>query len=93
VRGLRSWSSDDRFLSRLMPFAQATGGGSFYALWAHQPGASTSEDALRAYCKERLAPYKVPARVEFRKELPKTMVGKILRRALASPERAASPCQ
>src|SRR6185503_18875839 len=41
--GLRSWSSDDRFLSRLMPFAQATGGGSFYALWAHQPGASTSE--------------------------------------------------
>jgi hypothetical protein len=41
--GLRSWSSDERFLSRLMPFAQATGGGSFYALWAHRPGANTSE--------------------------------------------------
>ena len=41
--GLRSWSSDEAFLARLMPFAQATGGGSFYALWAHRPGASTSE--------------------------------------------------
>jgi long-chain acyl-CoA synthetase len=37
---------------------------------------------IRAYCRERLAPYKVPAHVEFRKELPKTMVGKILRRVL-----------
>lgn len=45
--------------------------------------ADVTEDALRAYCKERLAPYKVPAAVEFRKDLPKTMVGKILRRALA----------
>ena len=35
-------------------------------------------------CYRTLAPYKVPARVEFRKELPKTMVGKVLRRVLAS---------
>ena len=41
--GLRSWSADEAFLSQLMPFAQATGGGSFYALWAHRPDASTSE--------------------------------------------------
>ena len=47
-------------------------------------GASATEDQLRAYCRERLAPYKVPARVEFRTELPKTMVGKVLRRALAA---------
>ena len=45
---------------------------------------TASEDELRAYCRERLAPYKVPARVEFRKELPKTMVGKVLRRVLAA---------
>jgi long-chain acyl-CoA synthetase len=45
---------------------------------------TVSEDELRAYCRERLAPYKVPARVEFRKELPKTMVGKVLRRMLAA---------
>jgi long-chain acyl-CoA synthetase len=43
-----------------------------------------TEDELRAYCRERLAPYKVPASVEFRQELPKTMVGKVLRRALAA---------
>ena len=45
-------------------------------------GQSSTEEAIRAYCRERLAPYKVPARVEFRTLLPKTMVGKILRRAL-----------
>jgi long-chain acyl-CoA synthetase len=55
-----------------------------------KPGASASEDEVRAYCRERLAPYKVPGRVEFRTELPKTMVGKILRRALVSGERAAN---
>ena len=46
-----------------------------------------TEDELRAYCRERLAPYKVPASVEFRKELPKTMVGKVLRRVLAGESR------
>jgi long-chain acyl-CoA synthetase len=45
---------------------------------------TATEEELRAYCRERLAPYKVPARVEFRKELPKTMVGKVLRRVLAA---------
>ena len=37
---------------------------------------------LRAFCRERLAPYKVPSRIEFRTDLPKSMVGKVLRRAL-----------
>ena len=55
-----------------------------------KPGASATEDEVRTYCRERLAPNKVPGRVEFRTELPKTMVGKILRRALAAGERAAS---
>jgi long-chain acyl-CoA synthetase len=47
-----------------------------------KPGHSATEQELRAYCRERLAPYKVPAKVEFRKDLPKTMVGKVLRRIL-----------
>jgi long-chain acyl-CoA synthetase len=47
-------------------------------------GQQASEDELRAYCRERLAPYKVPAGVEFRTELPKTTVGKVLRRMLVS---------
>jgi len=54
-----------------------------------KPDKAVTEDELRAYCRERLAPYKVPARVEFRKELPKTMVGKVLRRILAAESRSA----
>jgi len=45
-------------------------------------GQTTNEADLRAFCRETLAPYKVPSRIEFRAELPKTMVGKVLRRAL-----------
>ena len=47
-----------------------------------KPGESLTEDEIKAFCKERLAPYKVPRQVEFRTELPKTTVGKILRREL-----------
>jgi long-chain acyl-CoA synthetase len=47
-------------------------------------GQGATVEELRAFCRERLAPYKVPAQVEFRQELPKTMVGKVLRRALTS---------
>jgi long-chain acyl-CoA synthetase len=38
------------------------------------------------YFKERLTPYKVPSEIEFRKELPKSMIGKILRRTLREEE-------
>jgi long-chain acyl-CoA synthetase len=41
-----------------------------------------TEAEIIAWCRERLTGYKVPKRVEFRDELPKTNVGKILRRAL-----------
>ncbi|WP_338021823.1 long-chain-fatty-acid--CoA ligase FadD [Aliidiomarina quisquiliarum] len=43
---------------------------------------SLTERELRDYCRENLTAYKVPKLVEFRDELPKTNVGKILRRAL-----------
>jgi long-chain acyl-CoA synthetase len=39
-------------------------------------------DAVRAWCKKELAGYKVPKLIEFRSELPKTNVGKVLRRQL-----------
>src|SRR5215510_14031084 len=45
-------------------------------------GTSATEADLRSFCREKLAGYKVPARIEFRADLPKTMVGKVLRRAL-----------
>jgi long-chain acyl-CoA synthetase len=46
-------------------------------------GQTTTAAEIRAYCRERLAAYKVPKHVEFRKDLPKTLVGKVLRRELA----------
>ncbi len=49
-------------------------------------GQRTTVEELRAYCKERLAGYKVPKQIEFRNALPKTMVGKVLRRMLAADE-------
>jgi len=47
-----------------------------------KPGKTATEAELKAFCKERLAAYKVPTHYEFRSELPKTTVGKILRREL-----------
>ena len=42
------------------------------------------ESSLRSFCREQLTAYKVPRFVEFRDELPKSNVGKILRRELRS---------
>lgn len=47
-----------------------------------KPGESLSEEEVKEWCKDRLAKFKVPTHVEFRGELPKTTVGKILRREL-----------
>jgi long-chain acyl-CoA synthetase len=49
-------------------------------------GQQVTADELRAYCRQRLIGYKVPAKIEFRAALPKTMVGKVLRRELAAQE-------
>lgn len=45
-------------------------------------------DTIKAYCRENLTPYKVPRLIEFRTELPKSNVGKILRRPLRDEELA-----
>jgi long-chain acyl-CoA synthetase len=50
-------------------------------------GSSLTEEDLIAHCKDNLAPYKVPKLVEFREELPKSAVGKLLKRVLADEER------
>jgi long-chain acyl-CoA synthetase len=52
-----------------------------------QPGATLTEVEVKAYCSERLTAYKVPKLVEFRDTLPRTMVGKVLRRVLVAEER------
>jgi long-chain acyl-CoA synthetase len=50
-------------------------------------GKSLSEKELDGFCRKHLAAYKVPRLYEFRQELPKTLVGKILRRVLVEEEK------
>jgi long-chain acyl-CoA synthetase len=49
-------------------------------------GESATEEEIMKFCADRLAPYKRPKAMEFRSELPKSMVGKILRRVLVEEE-------
>jgi long-chain acyl-CoA synthetase len=53
----------------------------FVSLKDEYEGKVTQEEVIK-FCKERIASYKAPQYVEFRKEMPKTAVGKILRRVL-----------
>ena len=50
------------------------------------PAANLKRGDVIAYCRRKLANYKVPKKVEFRTELPKTLVGKVLRRTLRDEE-------
>ena len=52
---------------------------------------SLTRDELRNHCRQYLTGYKVPKEIEFRDELPKTNVGKILRRVLRDEEIAKRP--
>ena len=54
-------------------------------------GERVTVEELRDYCKAQLAGYKVPKQVEFRDSLPKSMVGKVLRRVLARDEAGSDP--
>ncbi|RSL32216.1 long-chain fatty acid--CoA ligase [Salibacterium salarium] len=56
----------------------------FIVLKEHQ---RLTSDELQAFCRKRLASFKVPRLFEFRDELPKTMVGKVLRRVLLEEEK------
>jgi len=55
-----------------------------------KPGETLTEDEIKAWCKERLAAFKVPTHIEFRNELPKTTVGKVLRRELVRQHKESS---
>jgi len=51
-----------------------------------KPGETSTEEEMIAYCKEKLAAYKVPKIIEFIDDLPKSAVGKILRKELRASE-------
>ncbi|MDG5786932.1 long-chain-fatty-acid--CoA ligase [Evansella sp. AB-P1] len=50
-------------------------------------GRDLSEEKIEEFCREHLASFKIPRLYEFREELPKTMVGKVLRRVLVEEEK------
>jgi len=56
-----------------------------------KPGETATEEEIKDFCKDKLAKYKIPTHVEFRAELPKTMVGKILRRELVRQHKEEHP--
>jgi long-chain acyl-CoA synthetase len=49
-------------------------------------GVTATKDEIIQYCREQLSKFKVPKEVEFRDQLPKTLVGKVLRRVLRDEE-------
>ncbi len=53
-----------------------------------KPEAATTAEEIIAFCKEKLAAYKVPKLVEFRESLPKSAIGKVLRKILREEEEA-----
>jgi long-chain acyl-CoA synthetase len=53
-----------------------------------RPGQEATAEEIVDFCRLHLAPFKIPREVEFRSELPKSMVGKYLRRVLVEEERA-----
>ena len=50
-------------------------------------GESATEDEIISYCTANLTKYKVPKKIEFRKELPKSLIGKILKKVLVEGEK------
>ena len=53
-----------------------------------KPGEKATEEEIINFCKEKLAAYKVPKSVEFRDSLPKSAIGKVLRKILRTEEEA-----
>jgi len=62
--------------------------GEAVKLYVVRKDATLTEEALKAYCHEQLTGYKCPRFIEFRTDLPKTNVGKILRRELRDEKKA-----
>ena len=52
-----------------------------------KPGEKLTKAEVMQYCREKLSKYKMPKKIEFREELPKSSVGKVLKRILKDEER------
>ncbi|MHA2274875.1 MAG: long-chain-fatty-acid--CoA ligase [Candidatus Kariarchaeaceae archaeon] len=61
--------------------------GEIVAAWVVlKEGMTATEEDLITFCKENMAPFKIPKQITFRDELPKSTIGKILRRKLTDPD-------
>ena len=67
--------------------SHSTRGEAIKAYVVLKEGEKATAEEMIAFCKERLAVYKLPTEIEFRDDLPKTNVGKILRKALRAEEK------
>ena len=75
----------DIIVSSLVPDEKS---GEIVKVFVVKNAQSLTEEDVIAYARENLTGYKVPKKVEFRDELPKTNVGKILRKDLRAEELA-----
>jgi long-chain acyl-CoA synthetase len=91
MRGMQVWPREIEEVIATHPsvlevgvrgFPDAAMGEVAVAFVVRRMGMAVSSNEIRQWCKERIAPYKVPVRVVFKDELPKSMIGKVLRRFL-----------
>lgn len=92
MRGMQVWPREIEEVIAMHPSVQEVGVRGFpdaamgevaVAFVVRRAGMEVSAHEIRQWCKERIAPYKVPVRVVFKDELPKSMIGKVLRRFLS----------
>lgn len=95
MRGMQVWPREIEEVIATHPAVQEVGVRGFpdagqgevaVAFVVRRMGQSVTAQDIRQWCKDRIAPYKVPVRVVFKQELPKSMIGKVLRRFLVEEE-------
>jgi long-chain acyl-CoA synthetase len=98
MRGMQVWPREIEEVIAAHPsvlevgvrgFPDAAQGEVAVAFVVRRLGLTVSSNEIRQWCKERIAPYKVPVRVVFKDELPKSMIGKVLRRFLTEENASA----
>lgn len=100
MRGMQVWPREIEEVISAHPavaeagvrgFPDAAQGEVAVAFVVRRTGQTVTAAEIRQWCKERMSPFKVPVRVVFKDELPKSMIGKVLRRFLTEdPQPSAS---
>ncbi|MET0304460.1 MAG: AMP-binding protein, partial [Microbacteriaceae bacterium] len=80
----------DVVAAAVVALPRSDGGEAVGAAVVLRDGADVEVDALRDYCRTRLTAYKVPRRIEFVDELPRSLIGKVLRRQVREQMLASS---